>query len=185
VAYTSVGDALGVSISCSMDVFNVGRIMRSMYCNALLGGVMVFISPLLDGICFQMLALDNNLENEKSSHGSLVGNSKMSCLFSSFDNKGSSFNVLPLSKLKRTLNIEFSNNIFLLYHVVGLAPFVFPILLLINFILYYGRMSVNSNSIHTMWWNKLATKWDRQWAQIYIHFDNFGMVTKKFWSPQV
>jgi len=55
-----MGDAWGVSISCSMDVFNVGKIKRSTYCDALLGGVMVFISPLLDGSCFEMLTLDNN-----------------------------------------------------------------------------------------------------------------------------
>jgi hypothetical protein len=66
---------------------------------------------------------------------------------------------------------------------VGLAPFVFPILLLINFIFYYGRMSLNSNSVHTMWWNAFASKWDRQCVQVYLHFDNLGMVTKKFWSP--
>jgi hypothetical protein len=68
---------------------------------------------------------------------------------------------------------------------VGLAPFVFLVLLLINFILYYGRMSVNSSSIHTMWWNALASKWDREWVQVYVHFDNLRMVIKKFWSPQV
>jgi hypothetical protein len=68
---------------------------------------------------------------------------------------------------------------------VGLAPFVFPVLLLINFILYYGRMNVNSSSIHTMWWNALASKWDRQWVQVYVHFDNLRMVIKKFCSPQV
>ncbi len=101
----------------------------------LFGGVMVLISPLLDDSCFEMLTLDNNFKNEKSSHGSLVGNSKMSCWFSSsFDTKGSSFDMPPLSKLKKTLNIEFSSNIFFLYHVVGLAPFVLLILLLINFI---------------------------------------------------
>jgi hypothetical protein len=147
-----MGDAWGVSISCSMDVSNVGRITRSIYCDALLGGVMVFISPLFNGSCFEMLGLDNNLENEKSSHGSLVGNSKRSCWFSfSFDIKGSSFDVPPLSELKKTLNIEFSNNIFLLRHVVGLAQFVLLVLQLINFILYYGKMSVNSNSVHMMW----------------------------------
>jgi hypothetical protein len=179
-----MGDAWGVSISCSMDVSNVGRITRSIYCDALLGGVMVFISPLLDGSCFKMLALDNNLENEKFSHGSLVGNLKRPCWFSSsFDTEGSFSNVPPpLSKLKRTLNIEFSNKIFFLYHVVGLAQFVLLVLLLINFILYYGRMSVNSTSLHTMWWNALASKWDRQWAQVYVHLDNLGMVIKKFWS---
>jgi hypothetical protein len=36
-----------------------------------------------------------------------------------------------------------------------------------------------------MWWNALASRWDGQWAQVYVHFDNLGMVTKKFWSPQV
>ncbi len=60
-----MGDAWGVSISCSMDVSNVGRIMKSIYCDTLLGGVMALISPLLDGSCFKMLTLDNNLENEK------------------------------------------------------------------------------------------------------------------------
>jgi len=157
VVYTSTGDAWEVSISCSMDVSTMGRITRSIYCNALLGGVMVLISPLLDGICFEMQALDNNLENDKSSHGSLIGNSKRSSWFSSsFDTKGSSFDVPPLFKLKRTLDIEFSNNIFFLYHVVGLALFVLHVLLLINFIFYYGRMIMNSNSIHTMWWNALG-----------------------------
>jgi hypothetical protein len=97
-----VRDAWGVSILCSMDVSNVGRIMRSIYCDALLSGVMVLISPLLDGSCFEMLALDNNLENEKSCHGSLVGNSKRSCWFSSsFNTKGSSSNVPPLFELKK------------------------------------------------------------------------------------
>jgi len=157
VAYSFVWDAWGVSISCSMDVFNVEKIKRSIYCDALLGDVMVFISPLLDGSCFEMLALANNLENEKSFNGSLIGNSKGSCwLFFSFNIKGSSFDVPLLFEFKGTLNIEFSNNIFFLYHVVGLAPFVFLVLLLIDFLLYYGRISVNSNSIHTMWWNVLA-----------------------------
>ncbi len=95
---------------------------------------MVLISPLLDGSCFKMLTLDINFENEKFCHGSLVGNSKRSCwFFSSFDTKGSSSDVPPpLSELKRTLNTKFSNNIFFLYNVVGLAPFVFLVLLLIN-----------------------------------------------------
>jgi hypothetical protein len=39
---------------------------------------------------------------------------------------------------------------------VGLALFVLHVLLLINFIFYYGRMIMNSNSIHTMWWNALG-----------------------------
>jgi hypothetical protein len=64
-----------------MDLFNVGRIMKYNYCNALLDGAMMLISPLLDGSCFKMLALDNNLKNEKSFHGSLVGNSKRSLGF--------------------------------------------------------------------------------------------------------
>jgi hypothetical protein len=137
-----------------MDVSNVGRIMRSIYCDALFGGVKVLISPLLDGSCFKMLALDNNLEYEKFFHGLLVGNSKRSCWFSF---KGSSFYVPPpLFEFKRTLNIECSNNIFFLYHVVGLAPFFLLVWLLINFILYYERVSVNSNFIHAMWWNALA-----------------------------
>jgi hypothetical protein len=50
----------------------------SIVMHLLFGGVMVLISPLLDGSCFEILALDNNLENEKSSHGSLKGNSKRS-----------------------------------------------------------------------------------------------------------
>jgi hypothetical protein len=62
VAYSFVRDAWGVSISCSMDVFNVEKIKRCIYCDALLGDVMVFISPLLDGSCFEMLAPNNNLE---------------------------------------------------------------------------------------------------------------------------
>jgi hypothetical protein len=74
----------------------------------LFDGVMVLISPLLDDSCVKMLTLDNNLENEKSFHGPLVGNSKRSCWFSSsFDTKGSPFDVPPLSELKKTLNIEF------------------------------------------------------------------------------
>jgi hypothetical protein len=81
---------------------------------------MVFIYPLLDGSCSEMLALDNNLENEKSFDESIVGNSKGSCwLSSSINTQGSSFDVPPLSKFKRTSNIKFSNNIFCLYHVVG------------------------------------------------------------------
>jgi hypothetical protein len=48
VGYTFMGDAWGVSISCSLDVSNVGKIKRSIYCDSLLGGVMVFISPLLE-----------------------------------------------------------------------------------------------------------------------------------------
>jgi hypothetical protein len=42
---------MGVSISCSIDVTNVRKIerptnKRSIYYDALLGGIMVFISPL-------------------------------------------------------------------------------------------------------------------------------------------
>jgi hypothetical protein len=95
-----MGDAWGVSNPCSLDVFNVGKIKKSIYCDAL------FISPLLDGSCSEMLALDNNLENEKSFDESLIGNSKRSCwLSSSFNNKGSSFDVPPLLAFKRTSNI--------------------------------------------------------------------------------
>jgi hypothetical protein len=108
VAYVFVGDAWGVPISCSMDVYNVGKIKRSNYCDALLGGVMVFISPLLDGSCSKMLALNNNLENEIFFDGSLVGKSKGSCWLSfSFHTKGSFFDVLPSFEFKRTSNVEF------------------------------------------------------------------------------
>ncbi len=104
-------DAWGVSTSCSMDVFNVGKIKmsicgRSICYDALLGGTMVFVSPLLDVNHSQMLTSINNFENERSFGRSLVGNSNGSCWSSSsFDTKGSSFDVLPLSKLKLTLDI--------------------------------------------------------------------------------
>jgi hypothetical protein len=51
-------DINGFSTSCSTDVSYVGRIESSIYCNALLGRAMVFISPLLDVICSQMLILN-------------------------------------------------------------------------------------------------------------------------------
>jgi hypothetical protein len=58
-----VGDARGIATSCSMDVSNVGKIGRSIYYDILLGGVMVFVSPLLNVSHSQMLTLYNNLEN--------------------------------------------------------------------------------------------------------------------------
>jgi hypothetical protein len=62
-ACTYVGDAQGIATSCSMDVSNVGRTRRSIYYDTLLGGVMVFVSPLLNDSRSQMLTLYNNLEN--------------------------------------------------------------------------------------------------------------------------
>jgi hypothetical protein len=62
-ACTYVGDAWGIATSCSMDVSNVGRTRRSIYYDTLLGGVMVFVSPLLNASCSQMLTLYNNFEN--------------------------------------------------------------------------------------------------------------------------
>jgi hypothetical protein len=58
-----VGDARGIATSCSMDVSNVGRTRRSIYYDTLLGGGMVFISPLLNASRSQMLTLYNSLEN--------------------------------------------------------------------------------------------------------------------------
>jgi hypothetical protein len=58
-----VGDAQGIATSLSMDVSNVGRTRRSIYYDTLLGGVMVFVSPLLNASHSQMLTLYNNLEN--------------------------------------------------------------------------------------------------------------------------
>jgi hypothetical protein len=58
-----VEDAHGIATSCSMYVSNVGRTRKSKYYDTLLGGVMVFISPLLNANHSQMLTLYNNLEN--------------------------------------------------------------------------------------------------------------------------
>jgi hypothetical protein len=69
----------GASTSCLMDVFNVGRTRKYICYGALLGGMMVFVSSLLNVSHSQMLALNNNLENKRSFNGSLVGNLKGSC----------------------------------------------------------------------------------------------------------
>jgi hypothetical protein len=63
------GGCMGVSMSCSMDVSNMGRTKRSIFgrsicCDALLGGAMVFVSPLLNVNYSQMLALINHIENK-------------------------------------------------------------------------------------------------------------------------
>ncbi len=102
---------MGVFNFMSMDEFNVGKIEtsicgRSICYDALLGGKMVFVSTLLDVNHSQMLTLISNFENERSFDGSSVGSSNGSCWSSlSFDTKGSSFDVLPLSKFKFTSNI--------------------------------------------------------------------------------
>jgi hypothetical protein len=119
------GGCMGVSMSCSMDVSNVGRTKRSIFkrsicCNALLGGAMVFVSPLLNVNHSQMLALINNIEEKKFFDGSSIGDSKGSCWSSSSSNtKGSFFEISPPFKLKLTLNIKSFNNIFLSYHNMG------------------------------------------------------------------
>ncbi len=81
-----------------MDVFCVGRIRKSICYNALLGGTMVFISPLFKASCSQIPTLDNNFENGWSSNGYPFGNSKRSCWSSYSSNiKGSSYDLSPSS----------------------------------------------------------------------------------------
>jgi len=67
------GGGWGGLASCLMDVFNVGKIRNYIYYGTLLGGMMVFVSPLSNANHSQMLALNNNLENRRSFDGSLVG----------------------------------------------------------------------------------------------------------------
>jgi hypothetical protein len=61
-----------------MDVSNVGRTKRfiferSICCDALLGGAMVFVSPLLNVNHSQMLALINNIEKKSLLMGHQLG----------------------------------------------------------------------------------------------------------------
>jgi hypothetical protein len=56
-----------------MDVFKVGS---STCCKTLLGGVPMFVFPSSDHNCSQMLALDNNIQNERFLNGSLDANLK-------------------------------------------------------------------------------------------------------------
>jgi hypothetical protein len=79
-----------------MDVFNVGKIRKYIYYGTLLGGMMVFVSPLSNVSHSQMLTLNNNLEN-RSFDGSLVGIWKAHVGFTS--------NVMPPSKSKPTSDI--------------------------------------------------------------------------------
>ncbi len=62
---------MGVSTCCSMDVFKVGN---STCGETLLGGMLMFIFPLSNCSHSQVLTLDNNLENERSSDASLAKN---------------------------------------------------------------------------------------------------------------
>jgi hypothetical protein len=66
-----------------MDIFNVEKIKRSIYCDALLGDVMVFISPLLDVSCFEMLALTTILKMKSLLMGHKLGIQKghVGCFF--------------------------------------------------------------------------------------------------------
>jgi hypothetical protein len=52
----------GGSTSCLIDVFNVGRNRKYICYGALLGGMMIFVSPLSSASHSQMLTLNNNLD---------------------------------------------------------------------------------------------------------------------------
>jgi len=56
-----------------MDVFCVGRIEKSICYSALLGGMMMFISPLSKVSCCQIPTSDNNFEMDSCLMGTHLG----------------------------------------------------------------------------------------------------------------